>query len=175
MDQGIKSRPRYQPFRIDPTGTRHLIVTDQPSPPPDMPEATELWTLSPHPGTRIFATPTLLFAALAQHLAGQGPGFRLYAIGTEPFIWDAAHIGTEAGLTMQEISLHHAGSLARRVHCIHCKTNIEGVTTNIVPCNSCGAPLFVRDHFSRRLRAFMGVRVDAETPGILPPTETLYA
>jgi predicted RNA-binding Zn-ribbon protein involved in translation (DUF1610 family) len=171
MDQTVKSRPRYKPFAIDPTGTRHLIVTDQPSLPPEISGAAELWSVSP--GS--FATPTHLFAALSDLLAGQGPGFRLYAIGTEPFIWDAAHIGTEAGLTMGEISLHHAGSLARRVHCIHCKTNIEDVTTNIVTCPNCGANLFVRDHFSRRLRAFMGVQVDAETPGILPPIETLYA
>jgi len=174
MDQGIKSRPRYQPFRIDPAGTQHLIVTDQPGPPPGIGGAAELWTIAPHRGGQSFPTPAALMASLPGHLARQGPGFRLYAVGTEPFIWDVAFIATQAGLTEGELFLHHAGSLARRVHCIHCKTNTDRVTTNIVTCAGCGANLFVRDHFSRRLRAFMGVQVDAETPGILPPIETLY-
>jgi hypothetical protein len=32
----------------------------------------------------------------------------------------------------------------------------------------------VRDHFSRRLAAFMGVQADAENPGELPQPEQLY-
>ena len=39
---------------------------------------------------------------------------------------------------------------------------------NVTPCPGCGAQLFVRDHFSRRLAAFMGVKVDAEAPGEFP-------
>ena len=35
-------------------------------------------------------------------------------------------------------------------------------------CPGCGRSLFVRDHFSRRLGAFQGVCVDAETPGDVP-------
>jgi dimethylamine monooxygenase subunit C len=34
--------------------------------------------------------------------------------------------------------------------------------------------LLVRDHFSRRLGAFMGVKVDAEEPGLHPETVELY-
>lgn len=52
---------------------------------------------------------------------------------------------------------------------------MEGVTTSIVTCTGCGAPLFVRDHFSRRLAAFMGVQVDAEVPGEVPEAEELYS
>jgi len=45
------------------------------------------------------------------------------------------------------------------------------VAQNIVTCPSCEAALFVRDHFSRRLAAFMGVKVDAEVPGEIPEAE----
>jgi hypothetical protein len=48
---------------------------------------------------------------------------------------------------------------------------IEDATANIVACPGCGANLFVRDHFSRRLRAFMGVKADAEMPGELDAAE----
>jgi hypothetical protein len=33
----------------------------------------------------------------------------------------------------------------------------------------------VRDHFSRRLGAFMGVMVDAEAPGEIPAIEEVFA
>jgi hypothetical protein len=48
------------------------------------------------------------------------------------------------------------------------------VRTNIHPCPGCGRRLFVRDHFSRHLAAYMGIQVDAETPGVIPPVEETY-
>ncbi len=99
---------------------------------------------------------------------------RLYAVGTESFIWDAANVARRAGMTEDEVFVAQAGSLRRRVYCTHCKAMIENVTTNLAPCPGCGAVLFVRDHFSRRLAAFMGIQADAEEPGVLPPLETLY-
>ena len=101
-------------------------------------------------------------------------GFRLYAIGTEPFLWTVSNLAQEAGLTREEVRLFARGSAARRVFCNHCRTITPGVTTNIVLCSGCGASLFVRDHFSRRLNAFAGVQVDAEVPGEVPPLEILY-
>jgi hypothetical protein len=50
---------------------------------------------------------------------------------------------------------------------------IEGARMTIITCPGCGASLFVRDHFSRRLAAFMGVKVDAEVPGDIPVPELL--
>jgi hypothetical protein len=35
--------------------------------------------------------------------------------------------------------------------------------------------LLVRDHYSRRLGAFMGVCIDAEAPGEIPPAEAFPA
>jgi hypothetical protein len=41
----------------------------------------------------------------------------------------------------------------------------RGRATNIVQCVGCERWLLVRDHYSRRLAAYMGVMVDAEVPG----------
>jgi hypothetical protein len=89
-------------------------------------------------------------------------------------LWDVNNVARAAGLGNGEIFLSHAGSLKRRVYCTHCKTMNEDVTKNIVKCRGCGANLFVRDHFSRRLAAFMGVAVDAEVPGEIPQAEVIY-
>jgi len=153
----IASRPRYQTLALDLTGTRHLFTSDHPA-------ATlggaERWTLP--------------LAALPARLARERMGLRLYALGTEPFLWDVAGIAEAAGMGCAEIQLQHAGSLRRRVQCVHCATVIEDVTTSIVPCPGCHAALFVRDHFSRALAAFQGVRVDAEIPGDIPTPEPIY-
>lgn len=33
--------------------------------------------------------------------------------------------------------------------------------------------LLVRDHYSRRIGTFQGVRIDAEAPGAVPPAQAL--
>ncbi len=66
------------------------------------------------------------------------------------------------------------GSKARRVYCVHCKTTNERVTTSICTCRGCGHALLVRDHFSRLLRAYASVCVDAEEPGNIPMPEECY-
>jgi len=43
-----------------------------------------------------------------------------------------------------------------------------------VQCAGCGRHLLVRDHFSRRLAAYMGVMADAEAPGELPPIQEVF-
>ena len=57
---------------------------------------------------------------------------------------------------------------------VHCRTITRGVHTNIVSCSGCGRSLFVRDHFSRRLGAYMGFQIDAEVPGEVPAAEVVY-
>lgn len=184
-----KSRPIYEPLAIDPAGRAHLIVSDLAAipevswsgGPPD--QSIETWLVktiapgiqAPETGAiRAFRAPADLLSHLAARLAREPVGLRLYAIGTEAFVWDAANVARAAGMGKDEIFLAQAGSLRRRVYCTHCKTMIEDVTTNITPCRACGAALFVRDHFSRRLAAFMGVKVDAEIPGEIPELKVLY-
>lgn len=192
-DQGIRSRPIYRPVGLDPSGARHLLVVDAPAVPPEALKADqgafpEVWTVTrdgrqpPSPymaagegeASHAFRSTALLFDALRRRLARETMGFRLYAIGSETFLADVAQLGAAAGLGRAEMAMAQAGSLARRVYCVHCRSLTEGVRENIVACGGCGVSLFVRDHFSVRLAAFMGVQADAEEPGVLPPAETLY-
>ncbi|QRG04855.1 hypothetical protein EZH22_17045 [Xanthobacter dioxanivorans] len=192
-DQGIKSRPSYQPIAPDPAGRHHLMVVDGAEVPPEAlaegvtPSAFEVWTVarrSAVPGApmmeeaagavRTFRSTPHLFSALEERLARETMGLRFYAVGPEPFLWDAYGMGERAGLSRQEMGFAHVGPKARRIFCVHCREVMEKVTTSIVTCTGCGAALFVRDHFSRRLAAFMGVQIDAEVPGEVPAAEELY-
>lgn len=183
-----KSRPIYDKLRIDPLGRTHLIVTDLEAIPEAAIEADlalsniESWVVARtapgiaalRPDGRAFRSVADLLSHLSHHLTREPVGLRLYALGTEAFLWDVANAARVAGLGKEEIFLAQAGSLRRRVYCTHCKSINEDVTTNIATCRACGARLFVRDHFSRRLAAFMGVMVDAEMPGEIPAIEVIY-
>ena len=180
-----KSRPIYKPFSLDLTGRAHLIVTDQPEA-PDMLDlalsSINLWSIKTiAPGVpaaasgrqRAFRAVPEMLAFLTHYLSRASIGLRLYAVGSESFIWDCHNIGSAAGLSAAEIFLVQSGPPSRRVYCCHCKTMIDGVRETIAVCPGCGSSLEVRDHFSRRLAAFMGVKVDAEIPGDMPLPELL--
>ena len=101
-------------------------------------------------------------------------GTRLYVAGPESFIGLVMKIALEFNLNKDEIRAEECGALARRVYCIHCRATTEEVRTNIVRCVECDRWLLVRDHYSRRLAAYMGVMVDAEAPGELPPLKEVF-
>ncbi len=191
MNHTIKSRPRYAPLAVDPAGRRHLLVSQTADIPsaafvPGVTGATfdERWVIVgdsraiPAADTAIadhgFRSEQHLLIALRHRLAAEHMGFRLYVTGAEPFLWTVRNVAQDFGLTHDELRLYAHGSAARRVFCNHCRTITVGVTTNLVDCSGCGASLFVRDHFSRRLNAYAGVQVDAELPGDRPPLEILY-
>lgn len=190
---GIVSRPTYGPLTIDPAGRRHLFVADhafEPDPsvfaalPAEAP--VELWRAlgevrvgsgaSPRANalSRDFRSTTQLLDALAYRLERERVGLRLYGVGLESFVWDVARLARELGMDSSEYRLSHVGSNRRRVYCVHCRAITENVATNVVACSGCGAKLFVRDHFSRRLAAFMGFQIDAEAPGEVPPIEEAF-
>jgi dimethylamine monooxygenase subunit C len=119
------------------------------------------------------ATPSLLDrfkAVLGQSLMGT----RLYVAGPESFIGLVMKIAFEFNLNKDEIRAEECGTLARRIYCIHCRATTENVRTNIVRCSGCDRWLLVRDHYSRRLAAYMGVMADAEAPGELPPVKEVF-
>ncbi|HEV7821050.1 MAG TPA: dimethylamine monooxygenase subunit DmmA family protein, partial [Burkholderiales bacterium] len=116
-----------------------------------------------------------LLQALHMQLGAARMGLRLYLGGPEDFLWAATRVAFELGLSRDEIQSEHCGSSARTVYCVHCKNLARGVTTNIVVCGVCSKTLGVRDHYSRRLAAYMGVQIDAEAPGALPAIEHIYA
>ena len=103
-----------------------------------------------------------------QHALSTGtPGFVLVdSRSTES--WEQGRIPGAIHLPGREIA-------ARRVFCIHCQASNENVKTNVAKCTGCGRHLLVRDHYSRRLGAYMGVMVDAEAPGEVPPIKEVFA
>jgi predicted RNA-binding Zn-ribbon protein involved in translation (DUF1610 family) len=105
---------------------------------------------------------------LRRTLAGAHMGLQVYLAGTESLMGQAMCEATDAGIPHTAIQTEHRGSTARRVQCVHCKGITEDVTHDPFQCSHCGLHLFVRDHYSRRIAAFQGVRVDAEDPGNIP-------
>jgi NAD(P)H-flavin reductase len=101
-------------------------------------------------------------------------GTRLYVAGPESFIGLVMKTALAFNLNKDEIRAEECGTLARRIYCIHCRATTEHVRTNIVRCVGCARWLLVRDHYSRRLAAYMGVMADAEAPGELPPLKEVF-
>jgi len=195
---GIKSRPSYTGLVLDPQARRHLIlaegegalaITELAARAADdfLARAAILYAAS-QPATdcaqrlaalgadtcTVFPTIPTLLVRFAGILATATMGTRLYVSGTEGFIGEVIQLAVAHGIDHRSIVTEHRGSLARRVQCVHCKGITEQVTTNIVRCAHCGANLLVRDHYSRRIGAFMGVSADAEAPGELPPIEERF-
>jgi hypothetical protein len=198
---GIKSKPVYAPLRADLGGryhlmlgmgpgadallrvlaeiqgsalpalqqTRVLLVPDSGAPPNTAPfDCLGLRLVSPFPDT------ASLLQAFRLVLDESLMGTRLYVAGPESFIGLAMKIALEFDLNKDEIRAEEVGTLARRVYCLHCRATTEQVRTNIVSCAGCARWLLVRDHYSRRLAAYMGVMADAEAPGELPPIKEVY-
>lgn len=101
-------------------------------------------------------------------------GMRLYIAGSEGFIWAVAEVAKKHGIEDADMMKELTSTLARSIYCVHCKAITHNITTNIAKCAGCERMLFVRDHFSRRLGAYMGLMVDAESPGELPEIEEIY-
>lgn len=189
-----KSRPVYAPLEADAHGTQHWFVTsgatveDRAGAVATLSRAgpLDVWAVqeeaadtgSSHPlegGTvRCFREEPALLAALELAMRDACIGVRIYALGSEPFVWSVRQMAERFAIAPEAVRVAHSGSLYRRVYCIHCRVLNERVMSNVVVCDGCGRHLFVRDHFSRRLAAFMGVQADAEVPGELPEIEQVY-
>jgi hypothetical protein len=198
---GIKSKPVYAPLRADLGGRYHLMLGMGPGAAALLRVLAEIQASAPPAlqKTRVLLVPdagaplrTVPFDHLGSSLVSQFTGTaslldafrlalgeslmgtRLYVAGPESFIGLAMKIALEFDLNKDEIRAEEVGTLARRVYCVHCRTTTENVRTNIVSCTGCARWLLVRDHYSRRLAAYMGVMADAEAPGELPPIKEVY-
>lgn len=125
-------------------------------------------------GLNILETEQDVLAKLECVLQGMYMGMRLYIAGSEDFMWSVAKVANKFGIEDAGMMKELTGTLARPIYCVHCKATTHGVTTNIGKCSGCGRMLFVRDHFSRQLGAYMGLMIDAESPGELPEIEEIY-
>ena len=122
---------------------------------------------------QVFTSNQNLLDALRTRLDGVFMGTRLYLSGSETFIGTAMQAANAVDLNRDEVLREHSGTLVRRVWCVHCDTYIENVTQRLFVCPGCQLNLVVRDHYSRRLAAFQGIKADGEVPGQLPPAEEL--
>ena len=202
MASGIKSKPVYEPLRADASGRHHLMLgfgqgatallrviaqlkTQSPGALPDtrvlfLPDRIDSNTIknefdsSAAGEVRAFESTDGLLAEYRALLETSSMGLRVYIAGPEHFIGRVLQIALEFGLKSDEIRAEEIGSLARRCYCVHCRTTNSEVRTNIVRCAGCGRWLTVRDHYSRRLAAYMGVMADAEVPGELPPIREIF-
>jgi hypothetical protein len=198
---GIKSKPVYAPLQPDLRGRYHLMVGHGVGGEPLLRVLRDLQAAAPSTGAstrilyvteaaasdsiigqirsanvadvRLFERDDDLLAAFQAVLAGSLMGTRLYVAGPESFMGLVMRIALQFNLNKDEIRAEECGTLARRVYCIHCRSVSENVRTNITQCG-CGRWLVVRDHYSRRLAAYMGVMVDAEAPGELPPIKEVF-
>ena len=193
---GIKSKPVYTPLAPDLRGRYHLMVGHGVGSEPLLRVLRDLHAAAPESGPR---TRVLLVGSSAEPFRGAGAaevsvferdedllaqlqevlntsvmGTRLYVAGPESFMGLVMRIARRFNLNKDEVRAEECGSLARRVYCIHCQTATENVTTNIVQCKDCNRWLLVRDHYSSRLAAYMGVMVDAEAPGQRPDVKETF-
>jgi hypothetical protein len=182
----IKSRPVYTTLQPDPSGRHHLLVGQGSGGAAllrlrvQLPPGTDARVLyageTPPGGAGLLLLPTEaeLLAELDRILSGCVMGTRLYLAGSESFLGSAVRVALKYNLNRDEVQCEHCGSAARRVYCVHCKASNEGVKTNVAQCAGCGRHLLVRDHYSRRLAAYMGVMADAEAPGELPSIREVF-
>jgi hypothetical protein len=199
---GIKSKPIYEPLRADTGGRYHLMLGSGVGREPLRRVLAQLRDAQPEAlaRTRVLYVPASGEAGGgADYFQGERPaavrlfensgalleefrtllerslmGTRLYVGGPESFIGIVMKLALEFNLNKDEIRAEECGTLARRIHCIHCRAITEDVRTNIVKCTGCGLWLLVRDHYSRRLAAYMGVMADAEAPGELPEIKEVF-
>jgi hypothetical protein len=192
---GIKSKPVYAPLQPDLRGRHHLMLALGVGAAPLLRVVGNMQSNAVAlANTRVFlvegdaapfraagvsqvetfpAKPALLErfrGVLGESLMGT----RLYVAGPESFIGLAMKIALDFNLNKDEIRAEECGTLARRVYCIHCRATTEDVRTNIVTCSGCRRWLLIRDHYSRRLAAYMGVMADAEVPGELPEIKEVF-
>jgi dimethylamine monooxygenase subunit C len=194
---GIKSKPVYAPLQADTRGRYHLMLGMGVGAAPLLRVIAEMRGAAQSlENTRVlfvpdaagaeqfraagvahaesYPTTAALLEEFRHRLASSLMGTRLYVAGPESFIGLAMKIALEFNLNKDEIRAEECGTLARRVYCIHCRATTENVRTNIVRCVGCERWLLVRDHYSRRLAAYMGVMVDAEAPGELPQLKEVF-
>jgi hypothetical protein len=192
----IKSQPVYAELEWDRAGTHHILFVAAEdaalaqrllSNPPAgtitlihlgsaSAEARSCWSQSLPDSALYLETHSLAEAleVLRDALYVAQMGTRIYLAGPEDAVWQASRVADGFGVGRDEVRYAQLGSKARPVFCVHCRTITRGVHTNIVSCSGCGRSLFVRDHFSRRLGAYMGFQIDAEVPGEVPAAEVVY-
>ena len=109
-------------------------------------------------------------ARLQQVLGSATVGSHLYIMGDEAFVWSIHAQARAAGLEDDEIDITHATVGPRQVYCVHCGLTQACGPQPAMTCERCEVGLEVRQHFSQRLGAYLGVCSDPDQPyaGVQP-------
>ncbi|WP_115108898.1 dimethylamine monooxygenase subunit DmmA family protein [Paraburkholderia lacunae] len=170
------SLPRYQPLRLREEARRHIVVVQAGALAKiaafiaTLPAERDQSTLLVQGDLCATARAASFFPArdaLERHLLAildrAAIGLRLYVCGDEAFIWYIRRLACDAGLLPEEISAELDGA-PRTVYCVHCSVSHVYDALPEVECASCGINLGVRQHFSRRVGAYLGVCADPDRP-----------
>jgi hypothetical protein len=102
-------------------------------------------------------------ARVQQWLAQAAVGARLYVCGDESFVWQVHGLARQVGMLNEDIELFKCGA-TRKLFCAHCAALQDIDESTTVACQNCGVHLYVREHFSQRLGAYMGVCLNPDYP-----------
>lgn len=101
---------------------------------------------------------------LHQLLVSATVGSHLYIMGDEAFIWRIHGEARSAGLEDDEIDITRTIAGQRQVYCVHCGLTQAAGPEPLLSCIGCAVGLEVREHFSRRLGAYLGVCTNPDQP-----------
>lgn len=176
------SNPVYSGLRLDPHAKAHLVlaegegaaaVIDLYAEPNFAGRATLLYAAgSPAQrahllslGAKLLPDTAALLRETVNCLEQATMGTTIYLTGSPSFIGEAANLAAGYGVSYASLRTEPRGSVGKRVQCVHCKSIEADVVTATVTCSHCRLKLLVRDHYSHRLNAFMGVCCEAERAG----------
>lgn len=166
----LASMPDYRAHTLDPHAGHHIVAWAGTPGPEDLAFAAQLAEQAAGRHTLLRAdgeagaAQDALAAALVDALRGASAGTHLYLSGTESQVWRLYNEARQLGMQPQEISVFRSAASPRPVYCVHCSTLQQTDGSPETTCSHCGVRLMVRDHFSRRLGAYMGVVADADNP-----------
>ena len=130
----------------------HIIYTPGPN---GTDQAARLQSLG---AAQFYRAPTIaaMLPRLERVLTDAHMGTQFYLAGTEGLMGQAERAIMATGFPFAAVQKEHRGATRRRVQCVHCKGVTENVRTDPFQCSHCGLNLFVRDHYSRRMAAYLG-------------------
>jgi hypothetical protein len=171
-----ESLPRYEGLHLQATARQHIVVAQVAG---LVKIAGFIATLPPEPGmatllvhgdraatvcpASFFTTEDALERHLLATLDRAAIGLRLYLCGDEAFIGRIKRVACEAGMLPEEI-IAELSAPSRVVYCVHCSASHVYDATPEVECAGCGINLSVRQHFSQRTGAYLGVCGNPDRP-----------
>lgn len=172
-----RSLPQYA--RLTPLGCarRHIVIADSAglsaaarfltstSAPVDLYLLADAATVLPSLPVVSCCTDSLALAETIRHVVRDAKmGTRFYISGGLVFVAQTDALLRACGLRDDEIQAEVCTGTVQPVFCVHCRTLAAGLSHGLMHCHGCGLNLAIREHFSHRLGAYLGVCINAETP-----------